>query len=478
MHIRFLKLRLSRIAAAMLTLGLLLGSCSEGSEQGGGALSVKPDRADFGTIDAGDPVVFSNVLLKLTNRGEERIEVKDVQLPDGFTYSIAPRDTIPAGATATLKITFDRRNFPGPAKINATAMILTDDPDGPELPVNLAVEIVGEAGSGPAPRALEPDISFEHKTHNFGTITRKQMVEHVFPFRNDGKKTLKINYIETGCLCATATASATEIPPGGSAEIVIKLEAYKFPGDDPRKTLRVNTNDPDEPFVGLTISAQIIDAVVLEPREIILPNIQSATPATVEARITQDGFKELEIIKIDTSSPNISVEQFPLDGEEKGFLLKITIGPEMPEGKFEEIVTINTNYGNYKNKPKNKGPGLDLYRNYRKLQLPVKGSVGSAISIIPQSINFGSASPGDTLSRKLVVTSASPLEIQSVSIPDTAFRASFKLLDEGAGYEITLDFVPAAPQRRIEERLTIRTPEKELTVPVFATVRAAAGQTP
>ena len=50
------------------------------------------------------------------------------------------------------------------------------------------------------------------------------------------------------------------------------------------------------------------------------------------------------------SSPHISVASAPLTGEQKGYLLKVEIGPAMPEGRFNELVTILTNYGDYSEK--------------------------------------------------------------------------------------------------------------------------------
>lgn len=457
-------------ALAALVCGLLITSCSQEPAHEGVRLAVKPEKADFGAIESNNPVAFHDATVTLANRGKERLDIKDVELPEGFSYIIVPRKSIGPGEKATLKITIDRRKFSG--QVTETAYVLSNDSARPKIPIALAASIVGDSSAPVAGGASGPDISFDHKAHNFGTLTRSQMLEHSFPFKNVGDKTLKIHYIETTCLCATATASRDEIPPGESAEIIAKLEAYKFPGDKTMKTLTVATNDPDEPAVGLTIMAMIIDAARIEPEEILLPNVQTGQPAWAEARLIQDGAEDLIIKRIESSSPMISVDSSPLEGEQKGYLLKIAVNPKMPEGKFEELVTIFTNYTNYTNKKKTRGPGLKLYKNYKKLRLSVKGSVKGPISVTPQSVNFGSAAPGESLQRKLTISGVAPFEIRSVSLADTAFRASFAPVDSGDKYVVTLEFLPDQTERQIEDKLVITTADKELTVPVFATVKS------
>ncbi len=471
MRFRFPKTCLLTISAAAIVSVLLIVSCAKKTEYEGARISLKPERADFGTIETADPVAFHNVLLKLTNEGTERLIVEDVKLPQGFDYAIVPRNSIDSGKEATLRITMDKRKLSG--RVAETAHILSNDSIQPDMTFELTADIVGASGTPTSAGAGGPDIKLDHKTHHFGTVKRSQAEEHIFPFENVGNETLKIHYFETTCLCLTAEASKQEIPPGESAEIIALLEPYKYPGDEPLKTLRVATNDPDEPFIALSIAAKIIDVAILEPREFILPNFRAGAGASADAKLIQEGAQELIIKEIEVSSPMITVDTLPLEDEQKGSLLRISIDANMPEGRFEELVTIITNYDNYKNVSKSKGQGLNLYKNYRKHLLPVSGSVEGSLSITPQSVNFGSASPGIPMRRKLILSASFPLEIESISISDPAFRVSYDQLEGKTKCEITLEFIPEQPERQIEEKLIIRTSIKEFSVPIFAAIRPA-----
>lgn len=453
---------------AALVLGLIAFSCSKEPAYEGARLLIRPDKADFGTISSNDPVAFHDVTFTLTNPGSERLDIEDIELPEGFEYTILPRRTIRAGGKATLKITMDRRKFSG--MVAETAYILSNDSARPRMPIALAASIEGDPTAPPEGGAEGPDIFFDHKTHDFGTVTRDQIIEHSFPFRNIGNDTLKILFIETMCICATAHASRREIRPGESAEIIAKLEAFKYPGIEVRKTLRVSTNDPDEPAVALTIMATVVDVARIEPEQIFLPNLRAGQPASAEARIIQEGPRDLTIREILVSSPMISVDTLPLEGEQEGYLLTITISPEMPEGKFEEVLTIITNYTNFaREKPAN-GPRLELYKNYRRIKLPIKGTVGGAISVAPRSVNFGSAPPGEPQQRKLIVSGESPFTIESASLADNALRASFASSEIGTRHEIIVEFLPEGSERQIDDKLIIATTNGSLTVPVYATI--------
>ena len=468
-HLQDLKNSYFSAALAVFALGLLAFSCAEEPVYEGPHLSIKPIEADFGTIQSNDPVVFHDVTITLTNPGNERLDIEDVELPEGFSYTFIPRKSIPSGGKANLKIAMDRRKHSG--EVAETAHIISNDPAQPRVAIALVASVVGDATALVKGGAEGPDIELDHNSHIFGTLSRSQAVEHSFPFKNTGTKTLKIYHIETTCLCATARSTKSEIQPGQSAEIIAKLEAYKYAGNEPQKTLSVVTNDPDEPAVPLTIMAFIIDMVELEPEEILLPNLRAGQPASVEARIIQDGALDLDIQQIESSSPMISVDTVPLEGEQKGHVLAITISPEMPEGAFEESITITTNYRNYTNDKKSRGGGKKLYKNYRTLQLPVKGTVKGAISVVPRSVNFGSVSPGESQQRKLVVSGDTPFEIQSVSLTDNALSVSFEPATSGTIHEISIQFLSEGSERKINDKLIISTSGGELTVAVFAAVK-------
>jgi hypothetical protein len=453
----------------ILLISALVLSCSERRvEHEHPKLSLNTDTIDFGDISANDPIAFHEASISAENQGKETLLINDIELPEGFSYELIPsRKEIEGGEKANLKIIMDVRKVSGP--VSATAYVVCNAPDQPKVPIGLTANVVDR----PVASALEdaPDIDFHHKTIDFGPLGRSKMVEHQFPFTNRGGKTLKIVGIDTMCMCIVAYTTKVEVPPGESAAIVARLEPYKYEGNNPWKTLNISTNDPDEQIVNLSVAAVIIDEAVLEPDVVLLPNLQQGHEAKTSVKLLQRGSRELLVKNIQSSSPHISITASPLTDGDTGHLLEVRISPDLPAGQFEEIVTVFTNYEDYSPRAK---PGLnvEVYKDYSRLRLPIKGLVSGAVSISPQRINFGSCSPGEVVKRKLTLSStASNLEIRAVSSTDPAFRATPTPVEPGRKYEVMVEFLAAPPDREISGELIISTTAGDLAVPLFAAVK-------
>jgi len=455
----------------LLATGLAAVSCSQQTALEGARQSIEPETAEFGTIQANDPVAFHSVSLILTNLGKERLEIGAIKLPEGFDYELVPRRNLDTGERTTLKITLDRRKFSG--RVSETAYVLSNDTVQPRMPIALLADIVGDPTAPLPARNIGPDISIENKTYNFGILGRDAVIEHAFEVKNLGDKPLRFLGIESRCVCVAGRVTKLEVAPGDSAEIIVRLEAMKSPTREVAKTLTVFTNDPDEPSVPIMIFATIIDTARIEPETVHLPNVQLGQPASAEARLLQEGARNLKIKKIKTSSPRITVASSPLIGEQKGHLLTVTVGPDMPEGKFNESATVFTNYKNFESASKPGEPKKELHKDYSRLKLLIKGTVKGPVSVTPRTINFGSAYPGEPLRRKLALSSdTTSFEIKSLSITSPAFQVAWSPIEPGSKYEITVEFHPAGPERQVEEKLVITTTTgAELVVPVFASVK-------
>ncbi len=455
----------------VLNLCLVLASCSEEPLYEHPKLSLEPAKADFGTISTQDPIAFHDVSLIARNLGSQPLHLTGMEFPDGFTYELIPRrKIIEPRESATLKITLDSRKYSAP--ISAEAFIFSNDPEQPRMPVELSANIVRTVLVPSSELEKAPDIRFETKSIDFGPVTRDARREFRFTFENAGKKPLVIYDVVSLCSCLTGIFPREEIPPGATNAIVALFEAYKYEGTRPWKTLRVKTNDPDEPIVQLSVAAHIIDAVIVEPEVVILPNIHVRQGAMAQVNLFQGGKDELVIRQIESSSPMISANVSPLEGDKKGYVINVEIASDMPEGKFEEVLTVFTNYGDYSNLQRE--TTTNIFRDYSRIRIPVKGAVSGTISVAPQKINFGSGTPGEIMQRKLLLSSSTVFfDIQELGLTDPSLRASFRAIEPRKKYEVVVEFLPELPERQIEEELIIRTSGARLTVPVLATVKTS-----
>jgi len=71
-------------------------------------------------------------------------------------------------------------------------------------------------------KATGPVITFEKKTHDFGTIYQGDKVEQTYKFTNTGNEPLVITNVQVTCGCTTPKGWPREpVPPGGKGEITI-----------------------------------------------------------------------------------------------------------------------------------------------------------------------------------------------------------------------------------------------------------------
>ena len=68
----------------------------------------------------------------------------------------------------------------------------------------------------------EPEMTFDHLTHDFGTITEGERVEHTFKFKNTGKNDLIISSCKASGGCTIPDWPREPVSPG--EEGVIKVE--------------------------------------------------------------------------------------------------------------------------------------------------------------------------------------------------------------------------------------------------------------
>ncbi|MEA1878999.1 MAG: DUF1573 domain-containing protein [Bacteroidota bacterium] len=88
-----------------------------------------------------------------------------------------------------------------------------------------------------------PKMDFEEEAFNFGTITRGEIIKHVFNFKNNGKETLLIRKMSSTCGCTVSEPSAYEIPPGASGHIEVTFNSTGKIGKQ-FQTITLITNDP------------------------------------------------------------------------------------------------------------------------------------------------------------------------------------------------------------------------------------------
>ena len=87
-----------------------------------------------------------------------------------------------------------------------------------------------------------PEITFDKKEHDFGTINDGDIVETVFVFTNTGNSDLIISDAQGSCGCTVPDyPKNVPIKPGDKGDIKVKFDSTKKPGNQ-MKTVTLTTN--------------------------------------------------------------------------------------------------------------------------------------------------------------------------------------------------------------------------------------------
>jgi len=153
-----------------------------------------------------------------------------------------------------------------------------------------------------------PQLSVDARIFDFGDRDSGEVVEHTFVLNNTGNGTLLISDVKNSCGCTSSQLTSNSIPPGGKAELTLKLNLYRQKGRQNRAAL-VQSNDPSTPNLKLALVGNAVYHVALMPRLVNFGEIANAESKSqvfvVEADETVEAFN---IVRTRTSDENVKAE--------------------------------------------------------------------------------------------------------------------------------------------------------------------------
>ena len=153
----------------------------------------------------------------------------------------------------------------------------------------------------------EPDIRFEERVYDFGEAYQGDLVTHIYGFENAGRSVLRIERVRASCRCTAAVLSKRRIPPWGRGEVKVRFDTEGREGEETH-TVRIYSNDPDEPVVELEITGRLKANLVLEPELLSFGVVHRGESVKRKVRVLPGRRGRLRIVKIESSSPYIQAE--------------------------------------------------------------------------------------------------------------------------------------------------------------------------
>ncbi|MDM8007777.1 MAG: DUF1573 domain-containing protein, partial [Phycisphaerae bacterium] len=139
-----------------------------------------------------------------------------------------------------------------------------------------------------------PKIEIAEPKHDFGKIWVGDKLEHTFSIRNAGDGELRILAVKPKCGCTTPAGYPNAIAPGAAADFLFRLNADRYKGDY-STTIDIETNDPANKTVKLTLSAHVQHYLEANPSFVLFDKLRPDASTQTTVVLTNKTDKELKL---------------------------------------------------------------------------------------------------------------------------------------------------------------------------------------
>ena len=294
----------------------------------------------------------------------------------------------------------------------------------PSLTGMLAVAALlagGGAAIAQAADASGPVANVPRPTHDFGFVVADQRLTHTFEITNNGDEPLEILKVRPGCGCTIANEHPKRIAPGDTGDFPFTLSTKRMKGKF-SKPITVETNDPNNKSLRLTLSGQVQELINVSPAFVQFGRVEPDEAQTRKVMITNKSETPLEL-SLDSSSMS---PVFKGDLAEvipgQQYELTVTATPPFNPNLNRFIMKLNTN----------------LVRQ-NSVEVVCMATLPSRIELQPSSLHIpvGLNRPQ---TRKIIFTNneANPVKLLTAESKDPNLSVATRALQEGRRYEIVV----------------------------------------
>lgn len=105
-----------------------------------------------------------------------------------------------------------------------------------------------ESQTAPAVNIPLTTANFTKQEHDFGTLKKGEIVQHIYEITNTGDQPLVISEVRPACGCTVPDYTKEPIAPGKKGQVTLSFDSKNFTGET-HKTAEVFTNTENAPFV-------------------------------------------------------------------------------------------------------------------------------------------------------------------------------------------------------------------------------------
>lgn len=170
----------------------------------------------------------------------------------------------------------------------------------------ILLSIPGFIFAGTGPRA-----KVDKDSHDYGRIMYGETVTEEFVITNTGDETLVIEKIKSSCDCTRALKGSSEVPPNGKTKIVAAFDTTGLKPGRTKREIIVHTNDPQNPAIKLTLLADVVREIIVDPPTLALRLPEEAAGALFSLKVTNLSDKPCSIKGLQVPEGEVEASMSP-----------------------------------------------------------------------------------------------------------------------------------------------------------------------
>ncbi len=314
------------------------------------------------------------------------------------------------------------------------------------------------------PAGGTPKIQFDSTVYDFGKTSLVDSVTGTFTFHNAGDGELKIQKPVPSCGCTVASVKPDTLKPGEKGELIFTVRIAGARGHL-EKHINVPSSDPQSPNVNLTIKADAVQLVEVNPAQIMVGDIRPGMTTNLVVQVQRTDGNKLSITNSDASGNLVKVRMVPGESNNIAKAVVEVVGEGAPR-RFSEQVRLFMD-----------GAAQPV------ASFSVVGRVVGDVNITPESLFWGVTDPEHwpgsypeaMTTRRVTITATQPdkpLEVENVTSSIKELSVELVPVEKGKTYTMvaTLGEVPKESQRGTISFDTNMPGQPKVVVPVTVNV--------
>ncbi len=242
------------------------------------------------------------------------------------------------------------------------------------------------------------DKMFDTRVHDFQTVARGAHAEFDFRLRNLYKEPVHIASVRSSCGCTTPTIIKPTLKSWEYGAIRTKFNTRSFLGHK-SATITVVIDKPFPAEVQLSVSGYIRQDVVLHPGSVEFGELDAGESSNQRIKVSYAGRGDWAIqdVRVPNDNYDVTFHETNRSGNRVDYEMEVQLTGDVAPGFLNDQIVIVSND-----------------QSMAEIPFMVKGRVLPSVIVSPSALSLGVLSPGQRVTKKLVVRSKREFEVIDV----------------------------------------------------------------